>query len=785
MRGCCGSVLMIGRQWQTQEQRSFISKSFENISGNCLACTSTSTGTNGDHFPYIPNQVYLDTVGLTSTRIGASAGRSLCGEPFSIMISSATVPFTGAASRVERTLKIVIFSGGRGSSVLSKELLRDPRIELTLAINGYDDGLSTGEVRRFLGESLGPSDYRKNANRLAAELNTCPKTLIELLELRIPKNSSYLQGRTILKILQRKAVHDRTDFPRRLHELVSELEEKAAADLWSRIVSFDWGLDQTARQFDFSDCSIGNIVFAGCYLAEGRDFNLALASYCSLVGLPKGMIENVTDGANAFLVAIDNHGQILGNEADIVDTKRRNRIDELFLLREPLTEGEIHRLNASGPNAIRTEFARRSVPISPNPSVLDKLGAADIIVYAPGTQHSSLFPSYLTPGIGRMIAQNLRAFKILITNLQEDADLAESSAVEIIERAVYYLREKGRLTAPAPCLITHYLINDPQHAEESDPYLPLGLVDTLEDPRLVRIGNYEDGITGRHDASRLLQPFIGLLDHRKIRLAILLLESNSINKLSQTLIEMVRGEFGTLDVEATVFYESADSLQPEFADCLPFEVSNLWGRNISSEEFWDIIIDPKAFDYVVLFESSGMYKGEDIVPLVSHLTSGQLDAVWGSRRLSLTDIHYAYRLLHRTTPIRGAISYIGSHMLSLAYLFLYGHYVNDALSGVRAVRTSILREHALHPKQPGVNHRILSALLRRCAQMIETPVRYFPISPHKVRRTTIGEGLQALWTIICYRFTHRGPSVLRTDARHLLAGLSPIQNRARRISAGR
>src|SRR5262245_663162 len=91
---------------------------------------------------------------------------------------------TDRSSDRDRKLRIVIFSGRRGSTVLSKELLADPRISLTLAINGYDDGLSTGEIRRFLGQALGPSDFRKNANRLAAELNTCPKELLEILETR-------------------------------------------------------------------------------------------------------------------------------------------------------------------------------------------------------------------------------------------------------------------------------------------------------------------------------------------------------------------------------------------------------------------------------------------------------------------------------------------------------------------------------------------------------------------------------------------------------------------------
>ena len=88
--------------------------------------------------------------------------------------------------------------------------------------------------------------------------------------------------------------------------------------------------------------------------------------------------------------------------------------------------------------------------------------SADLIIYAPGTQHSSLFPSYLTPGLSDAIAANLKAIKLLVTNIQSDAEITGSSAVDIIERAVYYLKEKGRLPTPTPCLITHYLLNDPQ-----------------------------------------------------------------------------------------------------------------------------------------------------------------------------------------------------------------------------------------------------------------------------------------------------------------------------------
>ena len=39
-------------------------------------------------------------------------------------------------------------------------------IDLTLLINAYDDGKSTGEIRKRISGLLGPSDFRKNLSYL-------------------------------------------------------------------------------------------------------------------------------------------------------------------------------------------------------------------------------------------------------------------------------------------------------------------------------------------------------------------------------------------------------------------------------------------------------------------------------------------------------------------------------------------------------------------------------------------------------------------------------------------
>jgi len=555
-----------------------------------------------------------------------------------------------------RRLQVVLFSGGRGSGALTRELVANPEISLTLAINGYDDGASTGEVRRFLGDSLGPSDFRKNASTVAATLHTCPPALIELFDLRLPAGCVPPQALHAIAIVAGEASASSGDaFEQSLARIVDALEFSRLAPIGARLLRFRDELRVTGRPFDFSDCSVGNLVFAGAFLMAGRDFNRAVDDYCRLVGLPLGVIENVTDGTNAFLVALDADGRLLATEEAIVDTARPNRIHDIYLIDRPLTELERDRIEhgSSDPDAA---LRAREPKLSKNLRLARRIAEADLIIYAPGTQHSSLFPSYLTPELSEDIAGNLSAMKVLVTNIQSDAEIAGSSAVDLVRRAEYYLKAKGRLRIPAPFLITHTLINDPAQADAESPYVPLGPTDAIEDPRLVRIGNFEDGLTGRHDAMRVLGPFIASIAGRRarVRVAVLLLDDESPNKIAQTMLEMIRGGVAEVPADVTVFYPGSEPLDPHIAARLPMAVHHLAGGARGFAE----AARPGGFDYVLLFESSGMYRGEEIVPLLAQLAIGRLDAVWGSRRLSVRDIEESYKFRYRRHGVAGAVSYL-------------------------------------------------------------------------------------------------------------------------------
>jgi hypothetical protein len=372
----------------------------------------------------------------------------------------------------------------------------------------------------------------------------------------------------------------------------------------------------------------------------------------------------------------------------------------------------------------------------------------------------SLFPSYLTPGLSEAIAGNLTATKLLVTNIQTDAEITGASAVDIIERAVYYLKEKGRVRLPTPALITHYLINEPEPREADTPYVPLGEIDALGDPRLVRIGHYEDGVSGRHDAAKVLTPFLAsfLARQRRPRVGVVLHDVGSQNKLCQTVLELIRGGITEQAVSITVYHDGAEALDAEFAARLPFPVIHVG----ASPDTWDSalqdLLTRDAIDYVVLFESSGMYRGEDVIALVAPLLTGRLDAVWGSRRLSVRDVEESYRLRYRHMWLLGAVSALGSNALSLAYLLLYGRYVSDTLSGARALRASCYREAHARMGDRQANQVILSALMRRRAELQEVYVRFVALSPERVKRTTVLDGIVSLVSIFAHRFRRMSPS---------------------------
>ena len=82
-------------------------------------------------------------------------------------------------------LNILVINGGRGAASLIPSLLKKEGLLVTSIVNAYDDGKSTGEIRKFF-QMLGPSDIRKVQKLMLPRSSKDYSKNLELFQYRFP-----------------------------------------------------------------------------------------------------------------------------------------------------------------------------------------------------------------------------------------------------------------------------------------------------------------------------------------------------------------------------------------------------------------------------------------------------------------------------------------------------------------------------------------------------------------------------------------------------------------------
>ena len=75
------------------------------------------------------------------------------------------------------------------------------------------------------------------------------------------------------------------------------------------------------------------------------------------------------------------------------------------------------------------------------------------------------------------------------------------------------------------------------------------------------------------------------------------------------------------------------------------------------------------------------------------------------------------------------------------------------MSAVRTLRAADVIGAGVDPTDRDANQFLLARLLRRQADVLELPVQFLPVSPQRIKRTTIVDGFRALFSIIRLRFS--------------------------------
>lgn len=326
-------------------------------------------------------------------------------------------------------INVVVLNGGRGAGTLIPELLKVKGVSLTSIVNAYDDGKSTGAIRKFFG-MLGPSDIRKVQELMLPQSDTNFNDYLNLFTYRYPEDISYESVIDDLtrfihgdeNVLTGSIIHDenvRTALQSFLNEFLESLK------LIEKLKNC---------KFNFSDCSIMNCIYAGAFLASGRNIEHAASYIGKLFNLEGSVLP--TSIEDKILMALRENGEMLYSEAEIVELRSNVRIDRIYLLDRSLEKENFDKLLFEE----KTYYLNKHHSYtSVSSGVRNALEHADIILYAAGTQHSSLYPTYLLSGLAEAIADNKLASKIFITNIGADYETPTYKASDYILGAYRYL----------------------------------------------------------------------------------------------------------------------------------------------------------------------------------------------------------------------------------------------------------------------------------------------------------------------------------------------------------
>ena len=600
--------------------------------------------------------------------------------------------------------KIVLFCGGRGSATIIRALLRQSDVELTLLVNAYDDGLSTGALRNFIPGMLGPSDFRKNLSYLLGNHSDAQYALKSLMEYRLAggevgKLSQFARGQSVT-----------LDEP--LRGWFGQLSPALSLRLRGLLARFLEHAASAPTPFDYRDCSLGNLVFAGAYLARNNDFNAAAADVGDLVG-SRARLVNVSSDQNRILAGLKADGTYLACEAEIVGPQSASPITNLYLLEQPVSSSDMQQLDFKG----KQEFlaARDAVPPLSSAAAL-ALAEADIILYGPGTQHSSLLPSY--PIARAALTASPASVKALVMNLDSDHDIQGLTASDVVDRAVDF---------GAP--VSDILVNDDDAAGRLPPGALSG--ETYRGAA-IRHGQFATPFRPHvHNGSAVARTVLALHDDAPTPTVEIFADIHNRSVAADEIVE----EFLETDWDGVPVHLTLNHVAQAGAG--PVATVHLDGVFPDSGYLRDWLAHGSS-DYLVLMTGDGAYRFRDVQAIMALLErQPSLGAVFGSRTQSrrqfITSIQAAYGE-HRVLYWLGKAA---AFFLSQLFYLRTGVIVSDPLTGLRVFR----RQHLKGLQAAGSDAPLAIArqLIHHGVEVAELPVLYRTFSgftdPHwRVRR---------------------------------------------------
>jgi len=589
-------------------------------------------------------------------------------------------------------IKISLFCGGRGSASLIREILRIPDVELNLLVNAYDNGMSTGMMRRFIPGYLGPSDFRKNLSYLLELHSPQQYILSRLLDYRIPTSFDDDVVNSLLSLL--RGSPDIGIIPRELTNLLLSLNGELKDRLYYYLLTFiEYYIQNKDKPFDFYDCSVGNLLFAGAYIELNHDFEMAtqelMKAFQSNVN---AKLFNISDGTNMFLVALKEDGEFLEDEAKIVGKQSSSKYAGVYLIPNEITSKELKNINEMDLLTKKDYLKELHCDVPLSVFVKKAIENSDIILYGPGTQHSSLFPSYMTKGLREVISSSKAKIKAFIININKDNDISAYTAEDLIDAALYYFKDNENNN-----LITHAIYNMKSISSEKGVTIRSSIPNNDYEYKGIKFiyGDYEhpyySGIHSGVITVKTLLDLYGVLNKDLLEGLDIYVDLNersiSINIFIDEFLEIDWSKYVS---KVRLYINNVEIPSVEHPSSIQIKSTRNEGLFSEMEFFYKWLHNGKS-KYLATITGDGWYRLYDIINLINVLEDGNFGAVYGSRNQSRQQFVSSINAAYGESKVLYYISKLGALVISILSAFRFSLF-SDPLTGFRVYNRKIISE---------------------------------------------------------------------------------------------
>lgn len=584
---------------------------------------------------------------------------------------------------------------------------------------------------------LGPSDFRK-----------CISTNLSFGDAVDLAYSAFLEDRNLLfDYLYSKKLLSFSQIIAVLAEHFPSFSVRIAEQSALWLEKFFMSDPVASGSLNVKDMPVGNALIAGAFITNDSNFNTSISSMTSLFLEDRPIsIINVTNGEDLWLSAIA-EDYLTVDEGTIVGETPPKPINELLLL--PRTAAKLHWQQFQQWNIANTSVLESTRKNAVNPQISKEAKLAiqesDLIVYGSGTQHSSLYPTYLTREITQTISKNTMAPKIFFVNGKRDLDFSEDENVtELIDKAVQYL--VGDAKSELANYVTHFY----SASRGWD-----GAVD-IEQNEMYGIGITwsEKPVLDATDAysffSRVIAQELGHTigtSEGVVSIVVPIYNELSVAPKFLEQFEAIKSVAGKRIEKVLVDGGSTDGTFEILQSMAGITVTQVQSGKLGRFAALRQGIEMSRGERIVIFHSDNEYDIRDIETLVTTSEAHNNSLIVGSRSHGAGG-ESNLRLIYGNDKFHYWLSRLGGIIVAAIISIRLERGISDPFCGLFAGRKSDLFMLVDNTGDIDSNVKMLLRTKQLQIPIVQIGVTYLPRAKAAGKKTTIGHGLKALFNSV-------------------------------------